>query len=47
MTSFFGTRALRVLLLGLLVCLSLARSQEVLPTLARVGPWPVVSHLIG
>ena len=27
--------------------LSPARSQEVLPTLARVGPWPVVSHLIG
>ena len=34
---------------GLMACLALspAWSQEVLPVLARVGPWPVVSHLIG
>jgi hypothetical protein len=48
--SFSCVRELRAqALVGLMACLALspAWAQEALPILARVGPWPVASRLIG
>ncbi|MDX1575884.1 MAG: hypothetical protein R3285_06805, partial [Kiloniellales bacterium] len=33
--------------LGLLVLAGAARAQEALPRLTEVGPWPVISRLLG
>ncbi len=41
------SRACALAALGLLWLIPVAHGQEVLPRLAEVGPWPVVSRLIG